>query len=94
MVDTNMDQVLPDFVKNEILEVVRGELSGAVHISLSDRLRQELSEVVKGSVLEILGDKTSRVVQYGIQRTSGAGDLEDHAPSRKVCSTCEKCTMH
>ncbi|KAF9730982.1 hypothetical protein PMIN06_004567 [Paraphaeosphaeria minitans] len=74
---------LPDFVKNEILEVVQDELSGAVHINLSERLHKEIVDIVKESVLEVLGNWTPQIVQNEARGTVSAEGLGGYAPRRK-----------
>lgn len=81
---TDLGQGLPDFVKNEILEVVRDELSGAVQISLSERLHNEIAEVVKERLFEILGDSVTEIVQNEIRKTVSEEGRGGYAPRRKV----------
>ncbi|KAF2451106.1 hypothetical protein P171DRAFT_427328 [Karstenula rhodostoma CBS 690.94] len=74
---------LPDFVRNEILEVVRDEFSGAVHINLSERLKSEIAETVKESLLGVLDHKMTEIVKNETRKIISEEGLGGYAPRRK-----------
>jgi hypothetical protein len=75
---------LPDFVKKEILEVVGNELSSAVQINLSGRLKTEIAETVKESLLEVLDNRIAEIVRAETHRIIDEEGLGISAPKRKV----------
>ncbi|KAJ4353503.1 uncharacterized protein N0V89_005233 [Didymosphaeria variabile] len=77
---------LPDFVKKEILEVVRDELSGAIQISLSERVKGEIAETVKEGLLEILDDRMAEIVKSETRKTideEGVGCSASHRKRKR-----------
>ena len=75
---------MPNFVKNEILEVVHDELAGAIQVSLSTRMKSEMAEIIKEGLLEILDDRVTEIARSEARRTINEQGFGCSAPKRKV----------